>query len=66
MKLKINLKNLLIIGLFFELIIFGISYLIVDNWGDTFRLSARYSGRLSSVIYLTCFYFFTFSFIKKI
>ena len=65
MKLKINLKNLLIIGLFFELIIFGISYLIVDNWGDTFRLSARYSGRLSLVIYLTCFYFFTFSFIKK-
>ena len=65
MKLKINLKNLLIIGLFFELIIFGISYIIVDNWGDTFKLSARYSGRLSLVIYLICFYHFTFSFIKK-
>ena len=65
MKLESSLKKLLIIGLLFELVIFGVSYLIVDNWGETFRLSARYSGRLSLVIYLICFYHFTFSFVKR-
>ena len=38
---------------------------MTDNWGEIFRLSARYSGRLSLIIYLICFYHFTFSFIKK-
>ena len=62
---KISLKNLLIIGFFIELVIFIVSYVLSQDWGETFRLSARYSGRLSLVIYLICFYHFTFSYIKK-
>ena len=62
---KISLKNLLFTGFLIELLIFGFSYIIAENWGEIFRLSARYSGRLSLVVYLICFYQFTFSFLKK-
>ena len=62
---NISLTNLLFIGFLVELMIFGFSYIIGENWGETFRLSARYSGRLSLVVYLVSFYHFTFSFIKK-
>ena len=61
---NITLKNLLFIGFLIELIIYGFSYIIAENWGGIFRLSARYSGRLSLVVYLIAFYHFTFSFIK--
>ena len=52
---KISLKNLLFTGFLIELLIFGFSYIIAENWGEIFRLSARYSGRLSLVVYLICF-----------
>jgi hypothetical protein len=65
MFLSINLKKLLIIGFLVEALIFACCYQMTDNWGEIFRLSARYSGRLSLIIYLICFFHFTFSFIKK-
>ena len=65
MFLNTDLKKLLIIGFLVEALIFVFFYQITDNWGEIFRLSARYSGRLSLIIYLICFYHFTFSFIKK-
>ena len=65
MTKKISLKNLLFTGFLIELLIFGLSYVVAENWGEIFRLSARYSGRLSLVVYLICFYQFTFSFLKK-
>ena len=65
MFLNTDLKKLLIIGFLVEALIFIFFYQITDNWGEIFRLSARYSGRLSLIIYLICFYHFTFSFIKK-
>ncbi|MBT7739208.1 hypothetical protein OAP92_03865 [Flavobacteriaceae bacterium] len=65
MFLSTNLKKLLIIGFLVEALIFVCCYLMTDNWGEIFRLSARYSGRLSLIIYLICFFHFTFSFIKK-
>ena len=65
MFLNKNLNKLLIIGFLVEALIFVFFYQITDNWGEIFRLSARYSGRLSLIIYLICFYHFTFSFIKK-
>ena len=65
MFLNKNLNKLLIIGFLVEALIFVFFYQMTDNWGEIFRLSARYSGRLSLIIYLICFYHFTFSFIKK-
>lgn len=62
---KLTFKNFLSLGILAELIILIFFYLISENIGDIFRMSARYSGRLSLIVYLVCFYHFTFSFIKK-
>jgi len=62
---KLTFKGYLSLGILAELIILIFFYLISENLGDIFRMSARYSGRLSLIIYLICFYHFTFSFIKK-
>ena len=63
--IKLTFKSYLSLGILAELIILIFFYLISENLGDIFRMSARYSGRLSLVIYLICFYHFTFSFIKR-
>lgn len=62
---KLTFKNFLSLGILAELIILIFFYLSSENIGDIFRMSARYSGRLSLIVYLVCFYHFTFSFIKK-
>ena len=62
---KLKFKNYLSLGILAELIILIFFYLSSENLGDVFRMSARYSGRLSLIIFLICFYHFTFSFIKK-
>ena len=73
MFLSTNLKKLLIIGFLVEALIFVCCYQMTDNWGEIFRLSARYSGRLSLFVYLLCFYLFSleykrgvFNFTKKV
>ena len=63
--IKLTFKDYLSLGILAELIILIFFYQSSENLGDIFRMSARYSGRLSLIIYLICFYHFTFSFIKK-
>jgi hypothetical protein len=65
MQKKITFNTLLFLGIFTELLIFLFSYLYKENFGDVFRYSARYSGRLSLIIYLYCFYVFYISLIRN-
>lgn len=45
-------KKLLGIGIALELALFGISYFLSPDLSETFRFAARYSGRLSLVVFL--------------
>ena len=58
MQKKITFNTLLFLGIFTELLIFLFSYLYKENFGDVFRYSARYSGRLSLIIYFISVGFF--------
>jgi hypothetical protein len=53
------LKKIISLGVFAELLIFLIFFLSIDDISETFRYSARYSGRLSLIVYLYCFYVFS-------
>ena len=53
------MKKIISFGVFVELLIFLIFFLSVDDISETFRYSARYSGRLSLIVYLYCFYVFS-------
>lgn len=59
-------KLLLTMGVLTELAIFFISYITFDSIEETFRHAARYSGRLSLVIFLYAFYLFATSHPKPI
>lgn len=58
-------RQLLFAGIFFETIIFFIFFYSKQDLADVFRYSARYSGRLSLIIYLYCFYKFYRAFLIK-
>ena len=58
-------RQLLFAGIFLETIIFFIFFYSKQDLGDVFRYSARYSGRLSLIIYLYCFYKFYRAFLKS-
>jgi len=53
------LKKLLAIGVSVEIIIFIVSYMNHPAIEDMFRYAARYSGRLSFLIFIYTFYLFT-------
>ena len=53
------MKKIISLGVFVELLIFLIFFLSFDNISETFRYSARYSGRLSLIVYIYCFYVFS-------
>ncbi|MDA9676539.1 hypothetical protein N9T81_01300 [Flavobacteriaceae bacterium] len=53
------MKKIISLGVFAELLIFLIFFLSIDDISETFRYSARYSGRLSLIVYLYCFYVFS-------
>ena len=53
------MKKIISFGVFVELLIFLIFFLSIDDISETFRYSARYSGRLSLIVYLYCFYVFS-------
>jgi len=53
------LKKIISLGVFAELLIFLIFFLSINDISETFRYSARYSGRLSLIVYLYCFYVFS-------
>lgn len=48
----IKFKNLLLLGLALEGAIFGVSYALSADLGETFRYAARFSGRLSLLVFL--------------
>ena len=58
-------RQLLFTGIFLETIIFFIFFYYKQDLGDVFRYSARYSGRLSLIIYLYCFYKFYRAFLNS-
>lgn len=58
-------RQLLFAGIFLETIIFFIFFYSKQDLGDVFRYSARYSGRLSLIIYLYCFYKFYRDFLNS-
>ncbi len=53
-----SLRNLLVLGIMAELAIFFLSNLTYPAIEETFRYSARYSGRLSAVIFLITFFIY--------
>ena len=56
--MKISFKNLLLLGVGAELLILIISHLIAHDFAEVLRLSARYSGRLSGMLFLGVFYLY--------
>ncbi len=56
--MKTSFKNLLLLGVGAELLILIISHLIAHDFAEVLRLSARYSGRLSGVLFLVVFYLY--------
>ena len=56
----------LFLGVIIELLIFCYFFITKFDLGNVFRYAARYSGRLSLIVYVYCFYLFTKAFIKNI
>ena len=56
--MKVSLRSLILLGVVLELAIFLISYLTQPSIEETFRYAARYSGRLSAIVFLGTFYLF--------
>lgn len=57
--MKLSLQKLLLFGVCIELLILLASYIIHPEIKYTFRYAARYSGRLSVLVFLCTFYFFS-------
>ena len=53
-----RLHQFIFLGVFVELLLFFILFVLNDNLGDVFRLSARYTGRISFGLYIIMFYHF--------
>jgi len=64
--LKLSLSKLLFLGVIAEALIFVVSYLLHPELEETFRYAARYSGRLSAVVFLFAFYFYAMAFPKPL
>lgn len=62
--MKLSLQKLLLLGVFLELLILVICYLLHPEIEETFRYSARYSGRLSAIVFLYAFYTYAMAFPK--
>ncbi|MEM9259749.1 MAG: hypothetical protein AAGA62_08885 [Bacteroidota bacterium] len=60
--MNLSLKKLLLLGVAAEGIIFLTSYSLHPEINETFRYAARYSGRLSALVFLWTFYQYAFSF----
>jgi hypothetical protein len=64
--LKPSLKNLVLLGVFAEIAVFAVCYLLQPSLEETFRHAARYSGRLSAFVFLFTFYLFAFEYPKPV
>ena len=60
--MKASLRTLVLLGVSIEILILLVSYLLYPEIGETFRYAARYSGRLSAIVYLYAFYQYARSF----
>ncbi len=60
MKRIFDTRKILLGIVFVELLIFIWGYYSEPNINETFRISARYSARVSAIAYLFTFYFFVF------
>lgn len=60
--MRISLKNLLLLGILTEILIFIVCYFTQPNLNEIFRHAARYSGRLSFIIFLGTFTLFAFGY----
>jgi len=60
--LKLSLPKLLGLGIVLEVLIFIGSYILHPELEETFRYAARYSGRLSAVVFLFAFYRYAMAF----
>ncbi|MEL6534543.1 MAG: hypothetical protein AAFQ98_03985 [Bacteroidota bacterium] len=54
--MNLSTKQLLTLGVIAEIAIWVVSYFLTDSLNETFRLAARFSGRLSAVVFLFTFY----------
>ncbi len=61
-----SLRNLLLLGIIAEMLIFLSCYLMHPDLGEAFRHAARYSGRLSALVFIGTFYVFASSHPKPI
>lgn len=61
-----SLRTLLLLGVAAELVVFLISYLLFPSMEETFRHAARYSGRLSAVVFMGVFYLYATSVPKPV
>lgn len=59
-----SLRNLLLLGILAEGLIFLICYLVHPEINEVFRHAARYSGRLSALVFIGSFYVFASSYPK--
>lgn len=64
--MKLPLSKLLSLGVLAEALIFITCYLLHPELEETFRYSARYSGRLSAVVFLFAFYSYAMAFPKSL
>ena len=53
-----RLYQLIFTGIFIELLLFFVLFFVNETLDNTFRLSARYTGRISFGLYLVMFYYF--------
>lgn len=64
--MKLSLPKLLAFGVALEVLIFIGCYMMHPEIEETFRFSARYSGRLSAVVFLVAFYSYAMVFPKPL
>lgn len=57
-----SLKKLVVWGVVLEISILLVSYIVYQDYAETFRYAARYSGRLSALVFLWTFYSYAKSF----
>ncbi len=57
-----SFNKLLLIGVALEFLILIGCYLLHPEWEETFQYAARYSGRLSAVVFLYTFYSYAMTF----
>ena len=64
--MKNSLSILIILGIVGEILIYVACHFLTPSLEETFRLSARYSGRLSFGVFMVTFYLFAFGHPKPI